>query len=245
MSQLIESILKCTVQGNVVYLPPISDGPLPNYAEVRKALLNAGAKYKKNSFVFESDAQPFIDRLTGGESVNIKKEFQFFATPDHLADRMAKLAEVKEGEKILEPSAGQGAIVKAINRETGGETVYCYELMPQNQSVLKKISTVRLLGDDFLSHEGQEEFDKIVANPPFSRNQDIDHIKKMYSSLKNGGRLVTIASMSWTFGADKKQVEFRKWLDELGAYQEPLPEGTFKDSGTKVKAMLLMIEKTA
>jgi predicted RNA methylase len=245
MNQLIESILKCKVVGNIVYLPPIREGALPNYPQVKKAIENAGGKYKKNTFVFPSDAQPFIDRITGGESVNIKQEFQFFATPDQLADRLAELADVKEGERILEPSAGQGAIVKAINRATGGELVYCYELMPQNQNVLKNITTVRLLGDDFLNHEGQEKFDKVVANPPFTKNQDIDHIKKMYDVLRKGGRLVTIASPSWTFGSQKKQVEFREWLNEIGAHIEELPAGTFKESGTSIKAMLIVIDKAA
>jgi protein-L-isoaspartate O-methyltransferase len=216
---------------------------LENYQEVRTALLKAGAKYKRNAFVFPNEAQPYIDRLTSGGSVNIQKEFQFFATPDELADRMVELAEVEEGHRILEPSAGQGAIVKAINRATGGEDVYCYELMPLNQSILKKISTAHLLGDDFIQHEGEEKFDRIIANPPFTKNQDIDHIKKMFSLLRKGGKMVTVASPSWTFGSQKKQVEFREWLSEVNAIVEELPEGTFKESGTTIRAMLIQIQK--
>lgn len=248
MSQLAESLNKCSIKGDTLYLPPISDGPLENYQEVRAALLNAGAKYKRNSFVFPTDAQPFIDRLTGGESVNIKKEFQFFATPTALAARMVDMAELSENDgrgfgSILEPSAGQGAIVKAIHEATGGATVICYELMDINREILNKIPALNILGGDFLKADESSKYDRIIANPPFTKNQDIDHIRKMYSVLNPGGVIVTIASMSWTFGSQKKQVQFREWLDEVCVYQEDLPTDTFKESGTSVKAMLLIIKK--
>lgn len=245
MSALIESLLKCRVDKNVVHLPPISEGALPNYPEVKKALLNSGAKYQRNTFVFPSDAQPFIDRLTGGESINIKKEFQFFATPDSLANKMVELAEIDHTHSILEPSAGQGAIIKAINKKLPHAKVHCFELMPQNKSILEKIQTAEIVGEDFLAIDTEFEFDRIVANPPFTKNQDIDHIKKMYEVLKEGGRLVSVASPSWTFGSQKKQVEFREWLSEIGATVEELPEGTFKESGTSIRAMLIVIDKAA
>ncbi len=118
--ELIESLLKCKVEGNTLFLPNIKEGALSNYLEVRTALLNAGAKYKKNTFVFNGDAQSYIDRLTGGEKVNLKKEFQFFATSNKVADLLVKLAEISAEDTILEPSAGDGAIVKAINKVIPG-----------------------------------------------------------------------------------------------------------------------------
>jgi hypothetical protein len=248
MTKIAEALNKCTVKGDTPYLPPITDGPLENYQDVKKALLNAGAKYKRNTFVFPSDAQPFIDRLTGGESVNIKKEFQFFATPKKLAERMVDLAELHEHDgrgfgSILEPSAGQGAIVNAIHEATGYTSVIGYELMPENRAILKKIHALNIIGDDFLKADESSKYDRIIANPPFTKNQDIDHIRKMYAVLADGGVLVTISSVSWAYGSQKKQVLFRQWLDEVGAYQEKLPAGTFKESGTGVEAMLLVIKK--
>lgn len=248
MTQLAAALNKCKVEGNVLHLPPMSDGPLENYAEVRKALLNAGAKYKSNTFVFPTDAQLFINRLTGGESVNIKQEFQFFSTPAPLAERMVELAELHEYDglgfgSILEPSAGQGSIVKAIHEATGDTSVVCYELMDANREVLKKIPALNILGDDFLKADEASKYNRIIANPPFTKNQDIDHIRKMYAVLDEGGVLVTISSISWTFGSQKKQVQFREWLDEVGAYREELPADTFKESGTKVKTILLVIRK--
>ncbi len=65
MSELSESLRKCRVEGNVVHLPSLSDGVLPNYVQVREALMGAGAKYRSNMFVFESEAQPIVDAICG------------------------------------------------------------------------------------------------------------------------------------------------------------------------------------
>jgi hypothetical protein len=248
MSALIESISKCRVDGNIVHLPPITDGPLPNYNEVRTALIKAGGKYKKNTFVFPNNAQSYIDRLTGGETVNIQKEFQFFATPARLAERMVDMAELSENDgrgfgTILEPSAGQGAIIKAIHDATGGATVICYELMDINREILKKIKGASLIGDDFIKADRSSVYDRIIANPPFTKNQDIDHIRLMYDLLAPGGIIVTLSSISWKFGSQKKQVQFREWLYEVDAHIEEIPENTFKESGTSIKTMLIKIRK--
>ena len=204
MSDLSESLKKCRVEGNTLHLP--SDY-LPNYAEVRKALMNAGASYKRNTFIFKSDAKPFVDRLIGGESVNIKKEFQFFETPPDIADWVVELAEVKSSDVILEPSAGQAAIVKAINRVLPNHIVHCVELMPENRAILKTTRNVKLMEEaDFLKFPTVTRvFTKIIANPPFSKNQDIAHIRKMYDCLKKGGRLVSIASKHWKYATGKKE----------------------------------------
>jgi hypothetical protein len=238
-----EDILReCSVDGNVVKLPAIQlDRSM--YQEVAKALQKIGGKWKGGKvggFVFDFDPTELLSEVAGGEDRNLKKEFQFFATPEELARQMVHMAELYVGNEVLEPSAGQGAIIKAINEF--GINPDCYELMPQNQEVLRKSGLgFNLIGDDFLTHEGKN-YDRIIANPPFSKNQDIDHIRKMYECLNDSGRLVAIASMSWVYGSQKKQVEFKAWLRGLGAKIEELPMGTFKDSGTSVGGVLITID---
>ncbi len=245
--EVLDILKDCKVEGMVVKLPPTQlDRKL--YEQVKNKLELIGGKWKGGKvagFVFQQDPTDLLEEIAGGENRNIKKEFQFFATPDSLADRMAALAEIDATHSILEPSAGQGALIKAVNKLVPVSRVHCFELMPLNQSFLKKLPSAVIVGEDFLQADEELEFDRIIANPPFTKNQDIDHILKMYSLLKEGGRLVTIASPSWTFGSQKKQVEFREWLDEIGAQVEPLPEGTFKESGTNIKAMLIVIDKAA
>lgn len=237
---LIESIKKCTVDGNTVYLPKEI---LTNYQDVRKALINAGGTYKRNTFVFKNAAQPFIDRLTGGESVNIKKEFQFFVTPPEIANMLVDLAEVDYTDTILEPSAGSGALVFAINRTIGFKLVDCFELMPENETILKELPTVRFIGNDFLKEDARCEYSKIIANPPFSKNQDIDHILKMYECLVTGGRIVTVASNHWRFASNRKETVFREWLNDIGAEIQDIDAGAFKDSGTMISSCIIIINK--
>lgn len=242
-----EVLQNCTVEGTVIKLP---QGQLDRklYVDVANSLQLIGGKWKGGKifgFVFENDPTELLEQIANGEKRNLKKEFQFFATPDALADRLVEIADIQptdEPPMILEPSAGQGAIVKAINRSTGGCDVYCYELMPTNQKILSKISTVVLLGGDFLQHEG-EKFDYIIANPPFSKNQDIDHIKKMYEVLAANGRMVTIASKHWQISSNKKETEFKAWLQSVNADVEDIDAGEFKESGTMVAGVIITITK--
>lgn len=246
-----EVLKQCIVSGNVVKLP---DEQLDRkvYADVKKALELIGGKWKGGKtygFVFQKDPTELLEQIANGEKRNLKKEYQFFATPPGLAARMVEMAELNESDgrgfgRILEPSAGQGAIVNAIHEATGGATVICYELMDINREILKKIKGVSLIGDDFMDADKSSKYDRIIANPPFAKNQDIDHIRLMYELLAPGGIMVTLSSISWTVGVSiKKQVQFREWLDEAGAYTEEVPENTFKESGTRVRTMLIKIKK--
>lgn len=241
-----EQVLQnCTVEGMVVKLPP-DRLDRETYLEVKKALELIGGKWKggkTQGFVFQEDPSEYLQQIAQGEKRNLKQEFQFFATPDELADRMVQLADIQEWQSVLEPSAGQGAIIKAILRAHPDKVVYCYEAMDLNKSFLEKIPNARVLGSDFLQHDTKEKYDVIIANPPFNKSQDIDHIYKMFECLREGGKLVTIASPSWTFGSQKTQVQFREWLKELGAHAEEIPAETFKESGTTIKTMLLVIDK--
>lgn len=240
-----EDVLKdCKVSGNIVTLPP---GQLDRklYMEVAKSLELIGGKWKGGKvmgFVFNEDPSELLEQIQGGEKRNLKKEFQFFGTPDELADELVWDANIKEEDEILEPSAGQGAIVKAIQREFyQGRPVWGYELMPVNQTFLRKIPGFKLIDDDFLKCD--TSFDKIIANPPFNSNKDILHIRKMYDCLKPKGRLVTIASKHWEYSGNKKETEFRFWLREVGAKITDIQAGRFKESGTNIATCKIIIDK--
>ena len=192
---------------------------MSNYKEVRQALLNAGAKYKRNTFVFPNDAQPYIDRSMCGDKVNIKKEFQFFGTPANLADELVRMAEVNKFHKILEPSAGQGAIVDAIIRQVPSVFIDVCELMDINQNILKKHSNTHFICENFLeipipAYEGY--YDRIIADPPFSKNQDIDHIRKMFVCLKKKEGRFLLLQNTFKHLLRKKKWHLKNGLRRLG-----------------------------
>jgi hypothetical protein len=239
-----EVLQNCTVDGMIVKLPNIQlDRKL--YQEVAKSLELIGGKWKGGKvfgFVFATDPTELLDQIANGEKRNLKKEFQFFATPEKLADELVYLADLKEHDTILEPSAGQGAIIRAINKACS-VVPDCYELMDVNATILNKSGLrFNFIGNDFFEHNGKT-YSKIIANPPFTKNQDIDHLKTMYNCLSTGGRLVCITSESWVNGSHKKQVDFKNWLDEVEAEVIDIEKGSFKESGTMVGGKIVIINK--
>ena len=237
---LIESINKMIVNGNRLELP--TDEIFKNYKHVKKALIDAGGVYKRSGFNFSEAAQLIKDRLVGGELVNDKKKFQFFSTPPELAQHLVDLADINENDVVLEPSAGQGAISNII-RDVGSDLTVV-ELMGANIKVLSRLG-YDIVEGCFLeqSEETIGTFNKIVANPPFTKNQDIDHISKMYELLDHGGMLVSMASRSWITGSQKKQVAFRDWLDRVGGIYTDVDAGAFKSSGTNIATVIVEISK--
>lgn len=238
-----EVLQQCKVEGNIVKLPDVKLDRV-EYTAVKNALQKIGGSWKGGKvqgFVFPSDPTDLLSDLQGGAKRNIKKEFQFFGTPSALARQLVELANIKNYSRVLEPSAGQGAIIEQIN--LAGFTPYCYELMEQNRDVLNKSGlSFNLIGEDFLKHS-QGEYEAIIANPPFSKNQDIDHVKHMYDFLSDSGTLVSVMSNSWANGSQKKQIEFKHWLETVNAEIIDLPQGTFKESGTNVGGKIVVIRK--
>lgn len=244
----IEILKKCLVEDKIIRLPT---GNLDRkiYLEVKTKLELIGGKWKGNKtqgFVFLEDPSDLLKQISEGENRNIKKEFQFFATHPDLADRLCELAEIDENNRVLEPSAGQGAIVNAINKLFPDMGIECCEMMPLNRTILSKNPSVILKEEDFLKTPDSyylDQFDKIIANPPFSKNQDIDHIKRMWQCLKKGGRIVTISSNHWRNSDNKKEKEFKQWLDSVGHDLYEVDAGSFKDSGTMISSNILVINK--
>ena len=233
---LITSISKMIPNGKRLELP--KDEQFENYAQVKKALLTAGGKYKRCGFDFADDAKVVQDRLVGGEVINDKKKYQFFATPSELAKQLVELADIQPHHTWLEPSVGQAAIADLMLSISKDHVVV--ERMPENIKVLLRKGYAPIEGDFLLqSVETIGLFDRIVANPPFTKNQDIAHIQHMHSLLNPGGKLVSIASKSWTFGSQKKQIAFREWLDEIGATITEVPAGAFKESGTNISSVII------
>lgn len=248
--EVIEVLKNCTVEGNVVKLPGVQlDRKV--YIEVKKSLELIGGCWKGGKvfgFVFPDNPAALLSQISQGEVRNLKKEFQFFETPGELADRIVSIANIKSNTCVLEPSAGRGAIVKAVQRKIPGKIVNCCEIMDINLGFLNKIPHVRIIVDDFFKLKSFPDsiyplYDRIVANPPFSKNQDIDHIMEMWDHLKVGGKLVSVASTHWQISDNKKEKAFRGFLEKHQAKIIPVEKGTFKESGTTIATNIIVINK--
>lgn len=240
-----EKILQnCKWDNNQLILPQVKLNQ-KSYKTVKSWIEDAGGKWntKEQAFTFDFDADRVAEILLQGKRYNLQKEFQFFATPDTVADLVvSKFSKITPEMKILEPSAGRGALVKAILRLYPNAKIDCYELMPENRPFLEKIEGARIVGNDFLK-ECYAKYQRIIANPPFSNNQDIQHTYAMFEHLEIGGEMSVITSQHWKIATDSICSNFRKWLKDNKALIEDIPEGAFKESGTQVKTTLIFIKK--
>lgn len=186
----------------------------------------------------EADKAKQLERDLVGKKVGV----DFFPTPPELAGRMVEMAGVEPGMRVLEPSAGNGNIAEAI-RDAGVEPDVA-EISSSLREVLEA-KGFSVVGQDFMDVDG--EYDAIIMNPPFSDNQDIEHVRHAFDLLKPGGKLVAIMGEGAFFRGGKTENAFREWIDEQGADVEKLPEGTFTDrtllNTTGANARLVVVKK--
>ena len=242
----VEDILKhCTLENNILKLPRIKFNK-NSYAEAKKWIEEAGGSWrggKVQGFVFPFNAERVFSILHDGKRCNLQQDFQFFETPPNVADWLVMMSGgISDEDSVLEPSAGRGGLIKSIHRSNPSVIVDCYELMPENKEFLQKMENVRILGDDFTKGE-HSTYSKIIANPPFSHNQDIDHVRMMYEFLKEGGTLAAITSKHWEFSNEKKCEDFRAWISSVNGEVFNIPQGEFDCSGTPIETRAIIIRK--
>jgi predicted RNA methylase len=211
------------------------------YEATNKVLLAIGGKWNRSAkaHVFEEDAAEMVDQvLLTGEYARTKQDFGQFDTPDILAEQVVNLADVRPGMSVLEPSAGIGNIAK-VARQFGG-FVTCWEIDAKRAEKLEGIAHSLNVGD-FLAASPIPAFDRVVMNPPFAKQADIDHVMHARGFLNPGGRLASIMSASVMFRENAKAASFRDAVFHAGGTIKTLPEGSFKHSGTSVNTCLVYI----
>lgn len=227
-------------KNNVYYLPQMQL-ERSMYLKVNKVLELLGGKWnrKQKGHIFESSIDDRIDDIIlTGEIIDKKKELQFFETPEKVALQICELAKIKSGSNILEPSAGRGAILKVARRYS--HNLYWAELDEENAA---HIQIGLRIGKNFLQIEPNElKIDYVIMNPPFSKQQDIDHVTHALKFLENGV-LVSVMSPSIKFRTNKKTTDFLNYISKYETEIIDLPKKTFASSGTMVNTIILKVNK--
>lgn len=205
------------------------------YLRVNKVLKLAGGKWQRGSgtHVFASDPRIVLGlAVESGAIDDVKGTHGQFFTPPGIAQQVVSLANLQPGQSVLEPSAGEGALLSAITVATRNTAV---EIDPKLAANLKLwFETLRVVQKDFLQCQPAELglFDVVLMNPPFTRGADIKHVQWARTFLKPRGRLVAIVAD----GPKQRELLLPETLD-----CEELPEGSFKSTGTNVKTMIIVM----
>lgn len=200
-----------------------------------------------------AELKPRFDRLAGrhenGSAPRAVVVHQLFQTPPDLASRLvALLGDIPAGARILEPSAGLGRLLDALQ---GGASVRASRLAgslaPPIEIVAVELASdcarelfnqdrpgVTIKQRDFLTCTPADlgRFDFIAMNPPFTMRADIRHILHARQFLKPGGRLAALCFDTPSRHAKLKPL-CREWIS--------IPAGTFKQEGTSVPTALILI----
>lgn len=232
------------------------------YLEVDKMLKACGGKWNRGAkaHVFDGEAASLIDAVIVSGEVTTDREIGFFETPPELAAELCVMADVHEGHTCLEPSAGKGRIVEAMGAcrpraiamvefDIGRWSYLDSEIFPWLRQRCPEL-TVQGTRADFVAC-GRSltcdigPIDRVVMNPPFTKvgiGDHLDHVLHAFEMLKPGGVLVSVLPNSVVFRQDRRHASFRAWVEQEHGTIEPLPDGSFKESGTDVRTVVLKIE---
>lgn len=217
------------------------------YQEVNKFLELSGAKWNRKSkrHLFQPGGREKLESLLeDGEIRDDKKHFQAFYTPKELARELAEIADIRPQMVCLEPSVGHGAIYEAVKAAQPFAAVVAIDANPDVLPVLKA-KGLGCMTADFLECEPKDfaSFDRVIMNPPFTKDQDIQHVRHAFEFLREGGRLVALMSPGFTFGESKIRREFREFVEEHGRVVREVEAGAFKDSGTDIRTVIVELVK--
>lgn len=216
----------------------------PSYDAVNKVITALGGKWsrKRGCHVFPFDPrEAFGAALSTGQAVNRQQTYQAFYTPAAVARLVVEHARIERGHAVLEPSAGDGALADAVRTATGVSPI-CFEIEPVALGALRA-NGYEVEAMDFLTAPVSRVVDRVIMNPPFTAGQDIAHVARALAWLRMGGRLVAVTSPSWMFRGDRKSVAFRSRIASMPHHTLELPAGTFSESGTEVRTVVLVLDK--
>lgn len=228
------------LEGNVIRLPSFE---LKHYPAIKNLLTKAGGRYQRNTFVFKSEDDARMGLEAAGARRDLRKESQFFPTPDHVSDLMFCFFDHSElkGARAMEPSAGGGAIADKLRDHDVSEVV-AIENWPTRANELRAKGH-QVIEKDFLAVTPEETglVSIIAMNPPFSGGQDIAHVSHALSFLEPQGKLSAIVSANAGNQSNQKSRAFGRLLALLDDPVSPLPADAFKESGTSVATVNVRI----
>ncbi len=243
------------------YHVELTCGHIPDrYARIDEVFKRIGGKWngRKRRHLFPFDPEPIIKAIIQNGRMPEKNPLSFFPTPREVLRRMiddsasrSDLDWIVENthDRILEPSAGTGAIVCVLLELYPAlkGRIDCIEPDPLKCNILTALGAGTVYNMRFEDWEPTPgaEYRAILMNPPFSIPGNelayTDHIRKACRLLKDGINVFTAIAPSsfleWRNESGKRG-DFRNFIADNFTV-ERLDAGAFKESGTNVKTVII------
>lgn len=254
--EALDLLRDCTIEGHTILAMPPVDREI--YEEFATVIERLRGKWKRGKgHVFPYDPSLAIAAVLSTGLMPDDNPHAYFPTPASIAKDLVDGVNAQwwpRGDwstrkmRVLEPSAGWGALADAVRDRWPQSEIVCCEIDPLNAATLRsKGYTVHEV--DFLQWSTDEHFDIVIGNPPFSVKGDGDawmtHLEHAWSMLREGGCCGWImpGAGKWKHSARKKYADFREWLQVGGAKMTDHADAAFKDSGTTCKTCDLVVAK--
>jgi 16S rRNA G1207 methylase RsmC len=121
--------------------------------------------------------------------------------------------------------------------KAGAMDVYCIEMNPESAVQLRAKGYSTVLTSNFLTTPPGSGYQRIVMNPPFTKNQDIKHVAHALTWLAPGGLLVAVML------GNTERPKLKEVLDGYDWDFIEVPAGAFKESGTNIKTAILTVQR--
>lgn len=171
-----------------------NDDPVVKKQAVEVLELIGGVQESAFEWKFDYEPDDTIREIAASGVVPDRAAHQYYPTPQAVADAVIRLADLAPGQWILEPSAGQGALLRAAVIATDGQAeIHGVEINPIHAKISQaRASVASVVCSDFMEYVPTRRYDRVVMNPPFSRGRALAHLERAYQNLLPGGRLVAV-----------------------------------------------------
>jgi hypothetical protein len=243
-----ELLAHVEVEGNLAVYK--SEERVPDWDLLKRIMLALGGTWKTGGkkspggfrFPDDVDAAELVRLAKETGEITDPKAAEFFATPAALAKLLVERADLDFCSRVLEPSAGLGAIAMAARERQPGAHVVCVEALEQSAAKLTELGFDTTCSDFLtLTPERLNTFTHVLLNPPFSKRRDIQHVRHAYKFLEPGGVLVAIMSAGVKYRDDKLGREFRAFIEANQGELWDNPPNSFAESGTSVNTCMVRL----
>lgn len=180
---------------------------------------------------FSYDPSDILVKMKLNGYIPERKSHQFYPTESSLADLAVSMLRIDEWDNILEPSAGNGRLIDKVKTRYK-KRITCVEISKTHSEILLE-KGYNVENMDFLEYPTEKKYNKIIMNPPFTKNQAKTHVIKACSHLNDEGQLIAIVPSSL------QNLEIKGF----SVNSTKTIENAFIESKTKVSVVILRITR--